>query len=308
MKIIRSIQLVDSLLFIVVLIWASNFTVVKFALREIPPMGFNTLRFIGSSVIFALYYHFYIRDYSFVKTYFVQLVLLALIGNTLMQITFIHGMNSTTAGNASLMYSTVPLFIALLSVGLKYEKVKNITWLGIAISFFGIVLIVSSGKDGFSLSHSTIRGDVLMLVTSFCWSAYTVLARPLIQKSSMMKVLSLTFIFGTIMLIPFGIPDFLRMDWSGISLKSWQELVYSFLFANVIAYIIWFYAVSKIGNVQTAILQNLIPVLAVIIAAVFLKETITLTQLIGGIGIIGGVTITRLTMFLNSNTKNGEKQ
>lgn len=228
---------------------------------------------------------------------------MALIGNTIMQITFIYGMDNTTAGNASLMYSTVPIFIALLSVQLKMEKVTSSTWLGIFISFVGIALILTKKENGFTFSTDTFTGDILILATSFSWSAYTVLAKPLIEKTSMLKVVSITFIFGTLFLIPFGIPDFISMDWSSVSYGAWSALFYSFLFANVIAYLIWFYSVTKVGNVQTAIFQNMVPVFAVIIAVIFLNEKLSWIQAIGGAGIIGGVTITRLTMNNRKNIK-----
>lgn len=302
-----SLPVVDSLLFFVVIVWASNFTVIKFALKEFQPFAFNALRFLGCTIFFSIYYHFFVGDYGFIKKHFWRLIILAVIGNTILQILFIKGVDLTSASNASLMYSTVPIFVALLSISLKYERIYYLTWIGIVISFLGIMLILSNSQESIGFSKSTLTGDILILITAFCWSAFTVFAKPLIDKTSVIKVVAVTFIFGSVFLVPTGIPDFITMDWSAISWSGWGFLFFSFFFANVLGYIIWFYAVSKVGNVQTAIFQNMVPVFAVIIAAVLLHENITAKQIIGGIGIIGGVTITRLSVYLYKNNKIGSR-
>jgi len=300
-----SLSVVDSLLFFVVIVWALNFTVIKLALQEIPPFAFNALRFIGCTIFFSIYYHFFVGDYGFMKKHFWRLLFLAIIGNTILQILFIKGVDLTSAGNASLMYATVPIFVALLSFSLKYERVYYLTWIGIIISFFGIILILSNSEESIGFSRSSLTGDILILITAFCWSAFTVFAKPLIDKTSVIKVVAVTFIFGSVFLVPVGIPDFITMDWSAISWSAWGLLFFSFFFANVIGYLGWFFAVSRVGNVQTAIFQNMVPVLAVIIAAILLHEHITARQVLGGIGIIGGVTITRVSLYLYKNNKIG---
>ncbi|MCP4726871.1 MAG: DMT family transporter [bacterium] len=304
----KKLPLVDLLLLTVAIIWAFNFTAIKLALEEIPPIAFNTLRFIGSSIVLSIYYHFFIGDYSFIRKHFKRLLFLALTGNTILQIVFIYGINFTTAGNSSLMYSTVPMFVAIISVMAKIEVVKKVTWAGIILSFFGIILILSSSAKGLSFTVSSVRGDLLILVAAVCWSVFTVFAKPLIKETSILKVVVVTFVLGTFFLIPFAINDFMTMSWSSVSYQSWGLLVYSFLLANVFAYIIWFYAVSKVGNVQTAIFQNITPVLAVIIAAILLKETVSTLQVIGGLCIIGGVSLTRLTMVIKNNGRNNPKK
>ena len=294
-----SLPVVDSLLFFIAIIWALNFTVIKIALNEIPPLAFNTLRFIGSSFFFILYYHFFIKDYGFIKRHFGRLIILAVLGNTILQILFIEGISLTTASNSSLMYSTVPMFVAILSVAMKYEKVRGLTWVGIFISFAGIFLILNNSVSGIEFSRSNLTGDILILITALLWSIFTVFAKPLIEETSMIKVVSVTFVIGTVFLIPTAIPDFFSMEWAAVSMTSWGLLFFSFFFANVIGYTVWFYAVSKVGNVQTAIFQNLVPVMAVVVAMIFLHETVNSQQVLGGAGILGGVTITRLSLKYN---------
>ncbi len=291
----NSVKLIDILLFSVAVIWAFNFTAVKIALQEFPPLGFNTLRFLASAVFFMVFYHYTIGDYAFVKKYFWKLVLLGFVGNTLLQVCFVFGVKFTSASNASFMYSTVPMLVAFLSAVFKYEKVYVLAWIGVVISFMGIALVVSTSGSGLNIGAGNIFGDILILVCALLWSLFTVLSKPLIHESSTIKVVSLTFVFGTILLVPFGMYDLLTMDYSAISLEGWGYFTFSFIFANVFAYTVWFYGVAKIGNVQTAIYQNMVPVFAVCFAMVYLNERLIMSQILGGIGIIGGVTLTRLS-------------
>jgi len=159
----KSVMLIDILLFSTAVIWAFNFTAVKLALREFPPLGFNTLRFIASGLFFMVYYHYKIGDYAFVKKYFWKLVFLGFVGNTLLQLCFVYGVKLTTASNASFMYATVPMLVALLSAVSKIEKVHFFAWIGVIISFTGIAFILSSSGSGLNISTGNLFGDILIL-------------------------------------------------------------------------------------------------------------------------------------------------
>lgn len=302
----KNVLLVDAVLFLIAIIWAVNFSAVKFAIQEIPPYAFNALRFLGSSIIMMIYFHFYIKDYAFIKKNFKRLLILSMFGTAFLQFLFITGMNWTSASNASLMYATVPIFVALISTVFNLEKVRKITWLGIALSFFGIFIVLSSSGEGVGFSKSTLSGDFMILITAICWSIFTIKAKPLIEESSMATVITVTFALGTLFLIPLAWTELTTMDWVSVSAKSWWMLGFSLFFANVVGYLGWFYGVKIVGNVQTAIFQNMIPIIAVITASVFLGEVIKGSQLWGGLGIVGGVTLTRLSMIFNkpeSSTK-----
>ena len=105
-----------------IFIWASNFSVVKFALRDMSPLAFNGLRFTIASLILWLTVQIGGRTATIHRRHWLALIGLGILGNTIYQVLFIYGIDWTLAGNAALMLATTPIFTTLLSVLFRQEK------------------------------------------------------------------------------------------------------------------------------------------------------------------------------------------
>ena len=84
------------------------------------------------------------------------------------------------------------------------------------------------------------------------------------------------------------------LNWREISFGAWAGLVYSATFALCISYLIWYTAVQRIGSARTSIYSNMVPVVAMIVAAVWLRESISVMQIGGAASIIAGVALTKV--------------
>jgi len=263
------------------LVWGINFTVVKIALTDFSPLSFNSLRFSLASLFLLTLLWVLERDLSFRREDLVRLVLLGLIGHTIYQLLFIHGIARTTAGNSSLILATMPIFVALLSSVLGIERVGRKVWQGVMLSFVGILFIVEGAGRTLTLTDQSWIGDLLVLTGTIFWSTYTVLSKPLLQRYSPLKLTTLTMVIGTLPLVLFSVPSLKEQNWSSIPFQGWLSLAFSFCFAIAIGYVIWYTGVSRIGNARTALYENLITVIAVAVAWIFLSETMTLLQVLG---------------------------
>ena len=168
----------DLAIVLLVLIWGSNFSVVKSALSEFSPLAFNATRFVLASAVLAVFLAISGVRVRFPKQDVMRLVGLGLLGNVLYQGLFIYGIDGTRAGNAALMLSTVPLIVTVLSVALKHETISRAGWAGVVLSISGIVVILWGSSRGLSFGSDTIRGDLIMLGSALAWSVYTVLSSP----------------------------------------------------------------------------------------------------------------------------------
>ncbi|HEY5626033.1 MAG TPA: DMT family transporter, partial [Dehalococcoidia bacterium] len=121
-----------------IFVWASNFSVVKYALRDFAPLAFNGLRFALASVLIWLIVKIGGRATAFDRRDWPALIGLGILGNTVYQILFVYGIDWTLAGNASLMLATTPIFTTLLSVAFRQERIGLSAWLGAILSFLGI--------------------------------------------------------------------------------------------------------------------------------------------------------------------------
>lgn len=281
-------------LVLLIFIWAANFSVVKFALRDMAPLAFNGLRFALASSLLWLSLKVTGRTAAIDRRYWPALIGLGLLGNTVYQVLFIYGIDWTLAGNASLMLATTPIFTTLLSALFRQERIACIAWIGVTLSCAGIVLVVWGGTQAISFSADTVRGDLTVLAAAACWSSYTVGSAPLVRRYGALPVTAVTMWIGSLALFAISIPAFLAQNWSAVRAVSWLALLYSAAFAIALAYLIWYYSVRQIGNTRTAVYSNFIPVVALVIAWLTLGERPTWLQLVGAAAIVGGTILVRL--------------
>jgi drug/metabolite transporter (DMT)-like permease len=281
----------DAAMLAMVVVWGVNFPIVKITLREMSPMVFNALRFSGAT-LFLLAVRARGGTPPVPRTAWPGIIALGLLGNTVYQISFIHGLVRTTADNSSLILATVPLFVAILSVALRIDRVSVRTWGGIVLAFGGLFLLVTN-PAGLHLSGETLPGDGLTLMSALCWATYTVFSRPLLRTMSPLQLTTLTMAAGTPVLILASLPELVRQPWGAVGWASWAAVAFSALFPLAIGYTIWSTSVQAVGGPRTAVYSNLIPMVTVFASWVLLGETLGLLQAAGAAIVLAGVFLAR---------------
>ena len=283
----------DLFMLLTTLIWAINFIFIKIALHEFSPLAFNGLRMAFASIILVLVLFFAKQGIRVPKMDIWKLVVLGIIGNTVYQILFIHGINLTTASNTSIIMAMTPASVALLSSLFKHEKIHWAAWFGIALSFVGFYLVITKQPGTFVFSWKNLRGDMMIFCGNLVWAVYTVFSKPLLDRITPLKWSSLTLAVGTLFYIPFCVPAFARQDFSRISFKAWAILAFSGIFALAVSYVVWYSSVKRVGNSKTVIYGNIVPIFTIIFAYIFIAERIGLWQAVGALIILIGVYLTR---------------
>lgn len=283
----------DFYMLMAVFVWAINFAFIKIALREFSPFAFNGIRLIFASVVLILILILSKQGFGVEKRDIWKMIILGIIGNTIYQVLFIHGINLTTASSTAIIMAMTPVSVALLSSLLKHEKLHWVAWLGIVLSFIGFYLVITEQPGTFIFSWERLRGDVLIFSGNIAWAVYTVFSKPLLGRISPLKWSSLTLAVGALFYLPFCVPAFFRQDFDQITFKGWSILIYSGLFALAFSYVAWYASVKRIGNSKTAIYGNVTPIMTVMFAYVFIAEKISLSQAIGALIILTGVYLTR---------------
>jgi drug/metabolite transporter (DMT)-like permease len=177
----KKISANDLLMLLVVAIWGLNLSLVKIALSEIPPLPYNGIRLLLAAAVLFAWLLLSEKNLRLRRQDMPKIILLSFSGYTLYQYLFITGINLTTASNTAVIFGSTPIMISLLSSFFKHEKIKALGWLGIALGFAGIYLVISGRAGGFSLSQHTWKGDLLLFAAVFFWAHYSVSARPLLK-------------------------------------------------------------------------------------------------------------------------------
>ncbi len=299
---------IDVLVLLCTLIWGCNYAVVKIALREFPPLGFNALRLGMASIQYLVVLAFaragpaeggdrpaagrFFRSARNIPLRdWLAIFGLGATGHFIYQLGFIGGLALTTVANSSLIIGCSPVVVSALTAAVGQERVSRRYWLGAALSLSGVCLVVGSGAG---VSRESLSGDLVTLGAVFCWAVYVVGSRTLMARHSPLAVTGYTMTAGTIMYLPFGLPSLAALDWGRVSVAAWAALLASATFALFVAYLIWHTSIQRVGNVRTAMYSNLTPIVALTTAVIFLGDRFEPRQAAGAAAILIGVCVARM--------------
>jgi drug/metabolite transporter (DMT)-like permease len=201
------------------------------------------------------------------------------------------GVSYTSAINATLLNSSLPLFVVPLSWLLLGLTVSARQLLGLALSLAGVASIVSGGNLQTFLQLKLNPGDFLILGGAFLWAIYTVTLkwRPPLR--------ALSFLFATIVsAASVSLPFYLWEIGTGRSMTMTPTAVaviaYLAIFPSIIAYICWNQAVAALGPNVVGFFNPVIPVFGILFAVAFLAEPLRAYHLAGFALVLAGVVLT----------------
>lgn len=274
-------------------IWGVNFVVVKVGLDVLEPLVFNALRFPLACLVLYAAVRWGDGPYLPGRRDLPALVALGLLGNVVYQVFFIFGIHQTLAGNASIILATVPVWTTVLSLALGHERPGVWVWAGVLGTLFGLALVVVGGH-GVSLGRESLRGDLLTLGAAASWAAYTVGSRRLVVEYGALRVTAWTVFIGTVGLLLIALPGLLRTDFGQVPLRAWTAVVYAGVMALAVAYVAWYRGVERLGSSRTAVYSNVVPIVALLAAWVWLGEVPGGLQILGAGIVIGSLTLSRV--------------
>jgi drug/metabolite transporter (DMT)-like permease len=165
-------------------------------------------------------------------------------------------------------------------------------WVGAAVSVVGVYFV--AGRHPAEGGGSTLHGDLLMVVAAFAWAAYTIGSAGLIARYSVLYVTGMTMAIGSGINVLILMPTILSVPWTSVSAIVWWLLVPSALVAGYLAFVVWFAAMHVIGAARTTVYANVVPIAAMVSAAIWLGESITAARAVGALAVLGGVALTRV--------------
>lgn len=281
----RKSYYVNLSLFLLFLVWANAYTLIKVAGRSLTPINIALLRFF---MVFPFLF-FFPSLYRITKIKPADIPKMILIGAMIVPLYHISLNTAETMVNASvaaLIAGFSPVITAVLSAVFLKEKLTRTRIIGLVISLAGVILLNYGISGRFEVKNSL--GVLLCLAAVASWAVATVTSKSLYDKYKPLDITIWGLFIGTLMLVPFIRQSFFA-EMRSISLSSFLAVLYLGILAVLIGYAVWFKALEHKQASSTAAFIYINPILGSLSGVIFLKEKLTPLMIVGGIIIIIGL-------------------
>lgn len=272
------------------LFWAGNFVLARALHAEIPPLALSFWRWVGALLILLPFtWRGLWRERELLARHWRLLAFLALLGITVYNSMVYLGLQHTTATNAVLLNSVVPVMIVGLSFLLLRLAVRGAQLGGILVSMLGVITIATEGRPQELLDLRLNRGDLWVLAAGLDWALYSVCVRWRPQGLAPATFLAAIVLIGLPPLA--GLYAWELSTGRGFALDAVNLVAigYVALFPSVLAYLFWNQAIAEMGPNRTGQYLHLMPAFGALLAVLLLGEQLHGFQLLGAVLIGAGI-------------------
>ena len=276
-------------LFLAALIYGANYSIAKVVLDDgyIQPKGFILLRVATGVLLFTLLHRGWIRE-KIEKTDWWRLMLCGLFGVAINQLFFFVGLKRTFPIHASLLMTTTPILVLIISALLIRERITLRKVFGVILGAAGAVLLLTQGKQ-VGWSQTGLIGDLMVLVNATSYGVYLVLVRKLMLRYHPITVVRWVFSFGLLYVIPFGAGELFSVDWATFHTWIWLAVIYVLVFTTFFAYLFNAFALSVVSPAVVSFYIYLQPLLATVIALFMGQDQVDGIKVLSAFLIFSGV-------------------
>jgi len=220
-----------------------------------------------------------------------QLLLLGVCGFCLHNFFMFEALEHTQANTGAVINGAIPVIVMLLDYVVFGRTIARWSVLGVAVSFCGAIIVVTHGDVTSVFSSGIGYGECLFLIAITGWAGYTIIARPLLERYSVLAVTAYACLAGGILMTP---PLIWNLDAALVMLSD--PVIVGLLAAQGILTIglgfLWYYeGVQTLGPMNAAAYINLIPIFGVALAAITIGEIPDVALLVGGTLVVGGLLV-----------------
>ena len=273
---------------IVSLIYGLTFTIAKDVMPSyINPYGFIVLRVFGATVLFWIVALF-INTEKIQKQDYPRIIACAFFGVALNMLTFFKGLSYTTPISASVIMVSTPIIVLILSSIIINEQMQKQKIYGILLGSIGTGFLILYGKSVGNASHASL-GNFLVLVNAVSYGFYLIIVRKLMDKYNAFSFVKWIYLFGFIMVLPFGYNELLAVHWALVPNSIYLKILFVVLFSTFFTYLLNLLSMRELKPTTVAVFIYLQPVFATIFAIGLGKDDLGVVKTASAILIFMGV-------------------
>jgi drug/metabolite transporter (DMT)-like permease len=275
--------------------WGGTFISGRMLVDTVPPFSAAFFRFLFATVcLYVLVVH---REGKIPKLGRQQILPVALLGLTgvfAYNVFFFSGLKLINAGRASIIIANNPIVISVFSALFFKESLSPTKVVGILISVSGAIIAISGGDPLILFADGIGKGDLFIFGCVLSWSAYSLMGKRVMRDLSPLAAVSHSAAVGMLALLIPACMEGMPAAVPGYSLADWGNLAYLGLFGTVLGFVWYYEGIRVIGPSRASLFINFVPISAICLAHIILKEPLTPSLLAGGILVVTGVTLNHL--------------
>jgi len=280
-------------LFVAQIIYALNYSIAKGLMPEfIHPLAMVFARVIGAAGLFWLL-SIFSKSQKVEKKDLRKMTWLALFGVVINQVFFIYGLSKTTPINSSIIMISNPVMVFIFTLFILKERIRPLQILGLSSAIVGAFLILRY-RGNFEVGSETIAGDLMTLINSASWAIFIVMVKPIMMKYKTVTAMKWLFLFGSIYMVPIGLPETMHVNWQHFTSHAWFALSFVVVATTFFAYLLNLYGLQALSPNTVSAYIYLQPFLASLFAILLGEDQLTLIKIISGILIISGLYLVNL--------------
>jgi drug/metabolite transporter (DMT)-like permease len=259
----------------------------KIALRSVPSVALVGFRVAGASITLLILARLSGNLETIEAADWPLLIGSSMLGLVFNQLLFTKGLSITTAINATLLSTTIPIFTLLVGVMLGTDRATLRRLMGIALAAGGVLYLIGPGRAQFS--SLTRTGDLLIVSNSFCYGAYIAVSKNLMRRYNALSVITWIFIVSCVVLVPAGAVSLTKVSLATVSWRVWLAILYIAVFPTAGAYYLSGWALARVPPSTVAVYVYLQPLFAFAVAPIVLGESLHRHTVIASLLIFAGV-------------------
>lgn len=281
---------------LVSIIYGLTFTIAKDVMPDyIQPFGFIVVRVGISTILFwiAAYLMNAAKLIPFEKistSDFPRIAVAAFTGVAFNMLTFFKGLSLTSPISASVIMPITPIIVLILSAFMLKERMLKRHIFGIVIGLSGTALLVLYGKSVGNAPNANL-GNFLVFLNATSYGVYLIVVKKLMDKYNAFNFVKWIYLFGFIMVLPFGWTEFSQIEWSLLPNPILWKIAFVIVLSTFLTYLLNLLSMRELKPTTVAVFIYLQPLFATIFAIAVGKDELNWVKILSAIMIFVGVAL-----------------
>jgi drug/metabolite transporter (DMT)-like permease len=275
--------------------WGGTFVAARVVSNHIGPFSASFIRFTAASLFLVLAAMLKgAKIPHLAKRQIIPVILLGTTGVFAYNVFFFSGLQTITAGRASLIVAINPVLISIFSDLFFREKMHRAKIVGAFLCFVGVILVISHGDPLSLFSGGVGRGEFFILGCVVSWVTYSLIGKFIMKDLTAFAAVLYSCAIGAAALFPLALIENITGKIGGFSSADWMSLIYLAFFGTTLGFHWYYEGIAAIGAARASVFINLVPVAGVFLGWLLLGEPVNMSIIAGAIFVVGGVYLTNM--------------